>query len=208
LSALSRRLAAIALLGIGTAHAQDQTARDKIDIAPPSSWEGGWMTALNEGGQGWSRIEFRPATQAADSRRHAIQLLEIWGGSQREAAARLLGKWDEDLRKACPEASSAQGAARSANGFSVRYVQFLCPRRSDTGEGTVHFVKTISSDKHTFLVAVLRASPSFTLTGTTVRYADNAEVDALDRWIKSTSAYLEKVHACDAHSQFVTVCSP
>ncbi|HXR59398.1 MAG TPA: hypothetical protein VN747_08785 [Burkholderiales bacterium] len=208
MSALARWLVAGALLGAGLAHAQDQAAGDKIDIAPPPSWEGGWTAAVNEGGPGWSRIEFRPATQTADSSRHAIQLLEIWGGRQRDGADRLLGKWDEDLRKACPQASAAQGAARNANGFSVRYVQFLCPQRSDTGQGMVHFLKTISSDKHTFLVAVLRASPSFTVTGTTVRYADNAEVEALDRWIKSTSTYLEKVHACDAHSQFVTVCSP
>jgi hypothetical protein len=203
LSALVRWLAAAALLGTGTAQAQD-----RIDLAPPSSWQGGWTVASNETGEGWSRIEFRPTAQTADSPRHAVQLLEIWGGSQRDGAARLLEKWDEAVRQICPQASAAQGAARNANGFSVRYVQFLCPKRSDTGEGSVHFVKTISSDKHTFLVAVLRASPSFTLTGTTVRYADAAEVEALDQWIKSTGTYLEKVQACDAHSQFVTVCSP
>ncbi len=173
------------------------------------SWEAGWTIASETGGKGWSKVEFRPVTQSADLRTQAITLLEIWGGSQRDGAARLLRAWDADLRKPCPEASAFRGATPNANGFSVQYVQFLCPKRGDTGEGSVHFVKTISSDKRTFLIAVVRSSPSFTTTGSTVRYAENAEVDALNRWIQSTNAYLETaVHACETHSQFVAICSP
>ena len=208
MSALGRSLFAAALLVASLAPARGQVEGDSIGIEPPPSWEGGWTIAANLRGEGWSRIDFRPAAQTAELRRQAVTLLEIWGSSQRDGAARLLGSWEADLRKTCPEARAFRGAQRNANGFSVLYVQFLCPKRSDTGEGSVHFLKTISSDKHTFLVAAVRGSPPFTLEGTDVRYADNGEVEGLDRWMKSTNPYLENVHACDRHSQFVTVCSP
>ena len=208
MSASSLWRVAVALLVASNAQAQEALLPDSIDINPPASWEGGWAIVSNESGNGFSKIEFRPAKQTADSNRNAVMLFEIWGGSQRDGAARLLGAWETDLRKTCPQVSSNQGATKSANGFSVHYVQFLCPKRSDTGEGSLHFVKTISSDKHTFLVGVLRGSPPFTLTGMTVSYADTAEVEGLTRWIKSTNAYLENVHACDGHSPFVKVCSP
>ena len=188
--------------------AQAQIRADSLDMEPPASWEGGWTIAANLRGEGWSRIDFRPAAQTPDLRRQAVTLLEIWGGSQRDGASRLLGSWEADVRKTCPEARTFKGTLRNANGFSVLYVQFLCPKRSDTGEGSIHFLKTISSDKHTFLVAAIRGSEPFTLEGTNIRYTDNGEVAALDRWIKSTNPYLENVHACDKHSEFVTVCSP
>jgi len=203
LNALAPWLAAAALLGASAAQAQD-----RIDIEPPPGWAGGWTIAANLRGEGWSRIDFRPVAQTADLSRQAVTLLEIWGGSQRDGASRLLGSWEADVRKTCPEARAFRNPVRNANGFSVLYVQFLCPKRSDTGEGAVHFLKTISSDKHTFLVAAVRGSGPFTVEGTDIRYADTSDVEALGRWINSTNPYLENVHACDSHSQFVTVCSP
>jgi hypothetical protein len=212
LSALARWVAAVALGGASLAQAQDtleqRKGQDTLNMGPPASWEGGWAQTSNQRGEGWSRVDFLPAKQTPDARRQAIALLEIWGGSQRDGAARLLAAWEADVRKTCPEASAARTTARNANGFSVLYVQFLCPRRSDTGEGVLHLVKTISSDKHTFLVASVRSSPPFALSGTTVQYADSGEAEALNRWLRAMDPYLENIRACDAHSHLVTVCSP
>ena len=98
---------------------------------------------------------------------------------------------------------------QNGNGFVVGYAQFYCPKLSDTGEGSVDFVKAFASDSHAYLVAVTQRTPSFTsVVPGSITYPNNADTEALVQWLKDMSDYLGTVRVCRGPSPLELTCSP
>lgn len=189
---------------------QDQPAPDQLDIQPPPGWEGGWKAVVDNQGHDSRYWMFLPAKAAEGSLARTVSISSVWG-AKHGGSQHLMEQWNEQLRKTCPQVTIVTSPVTRANGYSVAYARFHCPKRSDTGEGSVDLAKTIASEGGAYLVVVAQRTAAYTSPKPgDVRYAAQADADALSRWMKSTGEYLQKtVRACymQGQSPAVVVCS-
>lgn len=185
-------------------HAQAQ----ELDIVAPPAWEGGWKMVDDKKGPDWRLSVFLPAKAEQGSLARMVSIASTWGPKQ-GGSAHLMKQWTEHLQKTCPELSTLSTPVMSANDFQVAYARFYCPKRSDTGEGSVDYVKTIASSGGAYLVAVAQRTPPYaTPKPGHMVYAAQADADAMIQWLKTTGDYLQNnVRACGAKTPLIAVCS-
>ena len=204
------KLAALALL-FGLAVAEGGAlAQDRLQIAAPPFWTNGWKQATDHGGPGWRLTVFVPTEAPERSVKDLISITTTSGGPQNDGVVRLIRAWGIHVNSTCEKLAMVPPQPKNENGYSVGYAQFYCPKRSDTGEGSVDFVKAVASESQAYLVAVAqRTLPYTSVVPGAVSFAENKDTEAFVEWLKAVSNYLSStVRVCRGPSPLEVKCSP
>ena len=180
-----------------------------LEIGPPPDWQGGWEAVSDQSSDGKRHLVLRPASAAPDSVKRLLNVVMAPGGTNKSVVMSLAQDWATQVRKTCPEVNTVAAPLKSANDFWVGYLRLDCPKRSDTGEGSLDLVKIMVAEKQAFLIAIAERTPPFVVPKPgSIKYATQAEADAVGKWLKSMGSYLESIRACEFQTPMIKLCSP
>jgi hypothetical protein len=183
-------------------------AQDRLQIVAPPFWTNGWRQASDHAGPGW-RLTVLVPTEAPDrSTKNLVSITTSSGGSQSDGVARLIRAWGLHVNATCEKLTVVPPKPNTENGYNVGYAQFYCPKRRDTAEGSVDFVKAVASESQAYLIAVAQSTRPFTseVPGA-ITFDDNKDTEHLVDWLKATSSYLSSVRVCGGPSAMEVKCS-
>jgi hypothetical protein len=179
------------------AAAPGAAAQYQLHVSPPPSWTDGWKQASDTTGKDWRLLVYLPS----DAGQAPGELVSVTGTirntSKDAGVKRLVEAWALQLKRTCKRLIAVPGEEALGEEFNVGYAEFYCPRRTDTGMGTVDVVKVIAAGNEAHLVAVSRVGAPF------------RNIEPLARWVKPAHEYLEtQVRLCRGPSPLKQECSP